>query len=342
VAPLSKQPRRSVLILARILTALVSGAAAEGMLWIEGYPSWWAMDPNMGRITPEYQCDQDLGWSARAGSVVFSWPDRPGPIRVTNWSGGRRATSEQEQGQTNRPKVLFFGDSYIQGYGLADMDTLPWMVQKRHPEMEIANYGAGLYGTYQSYLAMAKRVHGPSTVYYLFNGFHEGRNAAEPAFLRVMNRPPQGCFYPYPQPSGGELKPGRSQGEVVWFLSRHLRIVALVQEYKQIIESYWRVRNKRRTTEMLLVKMNELVNAGGGNFTVILFDLDPEERNHYRDFLRAQGINAVDCDRPEMKDTSLRQADRHPSGKLNALLAEWIEPVAAAAPRTVSDTRDHR
>jgi hypothetical protein len=118
--------------------------------------------------------------------------------------------------------------------------------------------------------------------------------------------------------------------------------VALVQEYKQIIESYWRVRSKRRTTQALLVQMNELVNAQGGNFTVILFDLDPDERNQYRDFLRARRINAVDCDRPEMKDAGLRQADRHPTGKLNALLAEWIEPVAAGTPRTVSVTGDNR
>jgi hypothetical protein len=312
------------------------------MLWLEGYPSWWwTMSPDTGRISPEYQCDQDLGWSARPGNFSLSWPDLPSPIRVTNWSGGRRATSEQEPGQSNRPRVLFFGDSYIQGYGLTDTDTLPWIVQQHHPELEIENYGAGLYGTYQSYLAMAKWVQGPSTVYYLFNGFHEGRNAAEPAFLRIMKKPPQGCFYPYPETSGGELKPGRSQGEIVWSLSRHLRTVALVQEYKQIIESYWRVRSKRRTTQMLLVQMNELVNAQGGNFTVILFDLDPEERNQYRDFLRARGINAVDCDRPEMNDTRLRQADRHPTGKLNALLAEWIEPVAAGTPRTVSETTDH-
>jgi hypothetical protein len=156
-----------------------------------------------------------------------------------------------------------------------------------------------------------------------------------------MTKPPQGCFYPYPEPSGSELKSGRSQGEVVWSLSRHLRTVALAQEYKQIIGSYWRVRNKRRTTQTLLVQMNELVNAHGGNFTVILFDLNPDERNQYRDFLRARGINIVDCDRPEMNDTALRQPDQHPTGKLNALLAEWIEPVASGASRTVSETRDH-
>ena len=35
---------RSVLIAARLITAVVSLAGAEAMLWFGGYPRWWAMD----------------------------------------------------------------------------------------------------------------------------------------------------------------------------------------------------------------------------------------------------------------------------------------------------------
>ena len=317
---------------ARLITALVSLAGAEAVLWFGGYPNWWAMDPALGGAVPEYQADPDLGWRARQGAFNLVWADGSSsghPFYYTNWSDGRRATSEQEpSSNSSRPRILFFGDSYIQGYGLSDFETLPWMVQKRHPELEVSNYGAGLYGTYQSYLAIEKRVHQPASVYYLFNDFHEDRSAGAPSYLRVMKRPPPGWFYPYARMSAGELQGGRSEGEVVWPLSRRLRTVALIQDYYLIAKSYFRVREKRQTTQAILVKMNSSVRSAGGTFTVILFDLDPQERGAYRSFLESQHIRYVDCDEPERRDLKLREPDgQHPTAKLNSLLAEWIEPV---------------
>ena len=328
---LKTQPRRSVVIAARLITAIISLAGAEGMLGLLGYPRWWAMDPSWGGASPEYRCDPELGWTAREGTFDLGWQDQR-PARYTNWSGGRRATSEHEPGSDAkaRPQVLFFGDSFPQGYQLSDSETLPWMVQERHPEVSVSNFGTGNYGTYQSYLAMRKWVHGPATVYYLFNAFHEGRNAAEPDWLRILKKPPPGCFYPYAVLSDGQLQPHQSSGELMWTLSRRLRTVAMVQEYKQLFESHGRVQNRRRLTETLLVKMNEVVQSEGGKFTVILFDMSPAERTDYRRFLESQGINFVNCDRPEMNDKKLRLADGHPARGLNQLTAGWIEPIAMA------------
>jgi len=89
------------------------------------------------------------------------------PFHTTNWSNGRRATSEQEPspGDSSKRRADFFGDSFIQGYGLSNADTLPWIVQQRHPELQVSNYGAGLYGTHQSYLSMKKWVKEPASVY---------------------------------------------------------------------------------------------------------------------------------------------------------------------------------
>ena len=81
---------------------------------------------------------------------------------------------------------------------------------------------------------MQRSVHGPAAVYYLLNWFHEERNAGDPSFLRIMKPSPPGCFYPYAQVSGNRLESGRSEGDVVWYLSRHVRLVAMVQEYTQI------------------------------------------------------------------------------------------------------------
>jgi hypothetical protein len=85
-------------------------------------------------------------------------------------------------------------------------------------------------------------------------------------------------------------------------------------------------------TKALLVKMSEEVSAEGGKFTVILFDMSPEERADYRQFLQSQRINIVDYARPEMKDRSLRLWDGHPAKELNELAAGWMEPLEVVEP----------
>src|SRR5690242_8584406 len=152
--PSQPKPRKSVLVIARLITAIVGLAGAEGVLWFGGFPSWWAMDPSRRSASAEYEADPDLGWRTKEGQYDLASPGlREGAVRNTNWSGGRRATGTQSAGSA-KPQVLFFGDSYIQGYGLSDQETLPWIVQQHHPEVEVSNYGAGSYGTYQCYLAM--------------------------------------------------------------------------------------------------------------------------------------------------------------------------------------------
>jgi hypothetical protein len=336
------KPKRSVLIAARLITAVVSLAGAEGMLWFGGYPRWWAMDAPWGGPSPQYSCDADLGWSAKQGQFNLVWPGHPGVSRYTNWSGGRRATAEIEPPRTDtRPQVMFFGDSFIQGYQLSDWETLPWIVQKRHPEVQVSNFGSGDFGTYQSYLAIKKWVHGPVSVYHLFNSFHEGRNAADPNWLRINQKLPPGCFYPYAEFSGSELHDRRSQGNLVWWLSHHLRSAALVQDYGDIFESLRRVRNKRQTTDALLVKMSQAVREHGGKFTVLLFDMSPDERKDYRKFLESQAIAFVDCGRPELQDKKLRLPDGHPSGALHELVAKWIEPLQVTADKG-AEARERR
>ena len=65
----------------------------------------------------------------------------------------RHRRSRAAQRRPARRSVLFFGDSYVQGYGLSNQQTFAWMVQKTHPELAISNFGTADYGTYQSYLA---------------------------------------------------------------------------------------------------------------------------------------------------------------------------------------------
>jgi hypothetical protein len=306
------------------------------------------MDPAWGAAAPEYEFDPELGWALRAGKFDLLWSGlREKPVRNTHWSHGQRATADEAPARDSptRPRVLFFGDSYVQGYGLADWETLPWIVQKRHPEAQVLNFGTGSYGTYQCYLAMQKQVRGPVSAYYILNGFHELRNAADRSWLRIMKKPPEGWFYPYAAVSGGELQARKAEGNLVWPWSRRLRTVAMVQDYVHILQSYLRVPDPRKLTEILLVRMNETVRSRGGKFTVVLVDLAPEQRAGYRTFLESRKIGFVDCNRPELLQKGLRLADGHPNQRLNELLAEWIEPleiVGGATTEISQGTPGHR
>ena len=326
------RPRRSILIAARLFSLAVGLAGAEGILWFGGYPNWW-QTLHISRDDSEYAPDPELGWRNRQGQFDMVDPHRNTPFRYTNWSQGRRATSDREPGPADaaKPKVLFFGDSYVQGFGLSNQQTFAWVLQKAHPELEISNFGTADYGTYQSYLGMTKYVRGHCSVFYLFNSFHEGRNVAEPDWVQIVKQPPPGLFFPYATLAGGMLRPQESRGEMVWPVSRWLRTAALAQDYYRRIESYPRVRNERGVTQDLLVKMNETVLAEGGRFTLILFDMTPEQRRVYRDFARSRGILIIDCDHPEMTNKSFRLPDGHPNQELNRLLAQWIEPIWPAA-----------
>lgn len=319
-----KQPGRSVVVAARLIALTIGLAGAEGVLWFGGYPVWW-QTLHISRDDSAYAPDPDLGWKNREGQFDLEDSRRNSIFRYTNWSQGRRATADREP--SNMPSVLFFGDSYVQGYGLSNQQTFAWMVQASHPELAIANFGTADYGTYQSYIAITKHACGPCSVFYLFNSFHEGRNVAEPDWVRTVKQAPPGLFFPYAELAGGTVRPETSRGEMVWPVSRWLRSAALAQDYYQRIASYPRMRNKRGVTEALLAKMNETVRAAGGRFTVIFFDMTPDQRRDYLEFARSRSIRFVDCDHPEMTDKRFRLPDGHPNEELNRLLAQWIEPL---------------
>ncbi len=298
-------------------------------MWFGGYPAW---RPITVAVT-EFEVDPQLGWRNRQGQYDLYAGDteKPRVFHYTNWSGGRRATSTEEpkSGIWTPTPTFFFGDSYIQGFGLSDADTLPWIVQKRHPELTVTNLGTSYYGTYQSFLSMKKTVDRPANVFYSFNDFHEGRNIADRNWVRIMKPPPPGFFFPYADMPDGKLEDFRAQGSVVWPWSFRLRSIALVEDYYDIARTFARTRRERPVTEALLVKMNEWVTARGGRFTVILFDSSKENRQVYRDFLASKGVPFVDADHPELGDRSLRLPDGHPSGALNARLAGWLDEAQA-------------
>jgi hypothetical protein len=327
-------PKRSVLILARTITAIVSIALAEGMLAFLGYPSWRTQQISSADSKSEYQPDPELGWINREGQYDMAASDRA-PFRYTNWTQGRRATSEIPSAPVDpRPRLIVVGDSYVYGYGLGDRDTFAWRVQQNHPELQVSNYGTPGYGTYQSYIAMDRALDNKppnATVLYLLNGFHESRNVADPSWIRVVHHPDNGVFFPYAVLSNGALQDRRSSGDAIWGLSHKLRTVAMAEEYYEMAEAWTRVHKQRAVTQAILTRMEHAAQLSSAKFTVILFDLEPKDRQAYRQFLASRSIAFIDCDHPELNDKSYRQPDGHPNAKLNELLARWIDPESTVA-----------
>ncbi len=328
-------PKRSVLILARTITAFVSIALSEGMLWTLGYPPWRNQQINAGDAASEYQADPETGWINRTGAWDMAAADRS-PFRYTNWTQGRRATSNNPPAPDDaRPSMIFVGDSYTYGYGLGDADTFTWRLQQNHPELQVSNYGTPDYGTYQSYIAMGRALDGVragASVYYLFNGFHESRNVADPSWIRVRHYPGNGVFFPYAVLNDGALEGRRTNGDAIWRLSYVLRTVAMAEEYYEMAEAWTRVHDKRAVTQAILIRMEHLAQLSGAKFTVLLFDLDPKDRPVYRAFLSSHRIAFIDCDRPELKDRNYRLSDGHPDAKMTELLAQWIDAGTASSP----------
>src|SRR5271167_3100027 len=113
-----RQPKRSVLIAARLISLLIGLAGAEGILWFGGYPGWW-QTLHISRDDSEYAPDPELGWKNREGQFDMVDPQRNTPFRYTNWTEGRRATADHDpppnpENAAVAKRALFFGDSYVQ------------------------------------------------------------------------------------------------------------------------------------------------------------------------------------------------------------------------------------
>lgn len=293
-----------------------------------GWPGGLLEQTFTGDAATAFQPDSEAGWANRAGVYTVTAPSGL-PMRYTNWTEGRRATSEAEPAPDHaRPRTIILGDADAYGAGLPDAATFAWRVQQARPEAQVDNYGTPGYGSWQSFVRMGRALEkapAGAAVYYVFNGSHEARNVADPAWIRVDHHPGNGVFFPYATLYNGALEAQASPGNAIWPLSRTFRTEAMLEQFYEKTGAFPRVYRKRAVTQAILIRMHHLALLSGAKFTVILFDLDPTDRQPYRNFLSSRNIAFLDCDSPELHDQSLRQPDGSPNAKLNALLAGWIE-----------------
>lgn len=142
--------------LSLVISLAVAFAMAEGGLraltWVRGeeppHPDrsvrreWrWALDHlAAGRAVIEdaqARFDPDLGWTVQ--------PNLRLPGLATN-SVGMRGATEFTEARTDRPRLLFVGDSYTFGFGVEDGEAYPAILGREHlPEWEVLNLGVPGY-----------------------------------------------------------------------------------------------------------------------------------------------------------------------------------------------------
>jgi hypothetical protein len=119
-----------------------------------------------------------------------------------------------------------------------------------------------------------------------------------------------------------------------WPFDERSALVAFAQDLFARADAWHRSAEPRRTSQAMLREMQALCAGHGVPLTVLFFWIDREGRADYARFLRANGIEVVNCTRAVTLDLMI-PGEGHPNGKLNALWAECVSrrlPLAGLAP----------
>jgi hypothetical protein len=333
------RPRRVALAAATALVSLVLVlVVGEALLRAAGRGPWRRAELP-GAEPVMHEPDAELGWRNRPGSYVYPGyaPGAP-DVRVTYLADGSRDTGFR--GEPGAPEVWLAGDSFMQGWGLSDDETLAWRLQARYPELRFVNLGTGGYGTWQTLLrlerALAERPP-PRLVVYGFIPAHERRNVASVEWLRDQARAARSGMLavPFATLAGdGSLVRHPPQAYPRWPLDERSALVAFAQDLFARAGAARRSAEPRRTTQAMLREMQALCAAHGTRLAVLFFWIDREGREDYAPFLRASGAGVVNCARPVTPDLVI-PGEGHPNGRLNALWADCVSrriPLAGLVP----------
>ena len=313
-----------------IASVIISCVAFEGALRLLGFTPWTYLAADRNEpTTSEY--DPVLGWRSKEGSFRVPPYDPAGQetdLTILR-SGLRRSSPQQHETRDDRPKIIFIGCSFTQGWAISDDETFAWKIQAAFPAFEVLNYGTNGYGTYQSLLLLERVLPGlmsPRIVIYGFIDHHEDRNVATAEWLELLSSYSRRAhvYVPYATADAeGKLVRHRPERYQPLPFREHLALAALGEKALARIKASGRARQGRIVTQQLMLEMSKVSAAHGADFAVALFDYSDEAKASYMDFFKINGVRAVDCYVPRREDLVV-PGEGHPNGKLNSLWAECI------------------
>jgi hypothetical protein len=303
--------------------------SAEGVFRALGYRPWRTREQS---AHPVYEPDNIHGWRNRPGKHLFASVEPSGPnVHETYWPDNSRATRETpEHGGS---KLLFFGCSFTQGFGISDNETYPWLIQQRFPDLNVLNYGTGGFGTYQS-LLLAQRVlqqaeESVTLVVYGLIELHEERNVYNPKWVRLLaaNSSNENTSAPYCELGSSATLACHSMSTYPYLPLREYS--ALVNTFDQayaILTSIGPNQDKRAVTQALIEKWRSSIEDKGQAFLVVLLDLSESVRSDYREFFTKQKIEFLDCINPDWPNSELTiPGEGHPNKTMNLFWADCLE-----------------
>ena len=295
----------------------------ELVLYFADYPSWWRSD--VLKTISVGQSDEILGWRQSTGQSQFADGNRF--FTVTNWDNGGRATRDTQE--HNGQRVALLGDSFMQGFGLDDHDTIGWLLQQRFPSYDFQNFACGGYGTQQVFLQIQhpEKLGGdlPPFLIYLLIPAQLDRAVGHPVTLRNYSTPPTGFFRPFAERnSDGSTIIRKHPGINVWELSKHCRISMLAED---IIEQWYfhgRVSERLKIPIDLMIQSNKFASKKDSRFAVVLLDFNKDDANYIRSSLDQAGIRSVDCSASRFSNSEYRLSDWHPNPQMAKEIALCI------------------
>lgn len=135
--------------------------------------------PQVYRRPPVWEYDPELGWRHVAGATgQLVSPEFSVEYRV-NLQGMRDREVEVAK-DPGRRRILCFGDSFVEGWGVSQHERVSEELQRLLPQAEVDNFGVAGYGTDQEWLLYEKlgRSFRPDLVILFFYGNDLWNNAA--------------------------------------------------------------------------------------------------------------------------------------------------------------------
>ena len=141
-----------ILVVTALLFVLLEGTVSTGRTLIRFFSAF-----NSGPAEQAYsQYDEKLGWIQIPNMKLENYYG-PGKDLHTNSQSARGVKEYPREVEPGKIRMLFSGDSFTHGFGVADDDVWNQLVAARSSNLEAVNFGHGGYGIGQAYLLYKRK-----------------------------------------------------------------------------------------------------------------------------------------------------------------------------------------
>ena len=336
-AALPRKKRRAFGLILVLLVPTICFGVGEVVARIAGLKPW---DPTVGRLNSDirpggtlFAPHPKLGYALLPGQ--FTVKQSKITWTVTQPSALHRVVRPAGAAPEGRDAIWFFGDSVTYGWGLDDDVTYPWLIQQKHPELEVVNFAVGGYSTLQSLIELEETLAAgekpPRVAVIAYASFHDGRNARlrgnRKSWIYYVAQYPE---FPAAQLEEGKLKYGMVKLEYTpWPLEEHSALVNFLEEKSneiQVITS-----GAQRVSQAIVLRFSELCKQHG--IELVFAGIYRDARTvSMMQWAEAQGIRALDISVDPTNTENILPGDGHPGPKANVEFASKLEPILPKRP----------